>query len=364
MATRTWRPTSGNNWTTDANWAEGSKPTNADVAVFDASSGDVVLDATGAVCQSLDFTGYSGTVTRVAANVVIVGGASAGAISLSPSATHTGLVITCSSSVSGNTIASNGATSFGWTFDGTGDWTLSDAFATTTLVSVTRGTLDTNDKSVTIQRLTCNSTNTRSLVLGSSVITVTGQGTGTWDCGQTGSHVSSGLTVECGTSVIALTSTSSTAKRFTGGGNTWHIVRLTMGGTGTFDFRGSNTYYAIQTTGTPAAITLRFYGGHTHTFTGDDPLPSGTPGNLVTISSDTTEATTHTLSKSSGVVSVDYMHISNSVATGGAQWYAGANSTDGGGNSGWIFSAPPAAAATKVVAGAYGLTLGIGLTIR
>jgi hypothetical protein len=114
-----------------------------------------------------------------------------------------------------------------------------------------------------------------------------------------------------------------------------------MGGSGTFDITGNNTFANIETTGTPTAISIRMRAGSTQTFTGATPLPSGTSGNLVSIASMT--AATHTLSKSSGVVSCDYMSITNSIATGGATWYAGANSTDGGGNSGWIFTAPPAA---------------------
>jgi hypothetical protein len=66
---------------------------------------------------------------------------------------------------------------------------------------------------------------------------------------------------------------------------------------------------------------------------------SGTAGNLVTIGSVT--AATHTLSKSTGTVSSDYLSVSYSIATGGATWYAGANSTNGGNNTGWIFSALP-----------------------
>jgi hypothetical protein len=49
-----------------------------------------------------------------------------------------------------------------------------------------------------------------------------------------------------------------------------------------------------------------------------------------------------TISKSSGVVSnLDYLNIKDSTATGGATWYAGANSTNQGNNSGWIFAAAP-----------------------
>lgn len=49
----------------------------------------------------------------------------------------------------------------------------------------------------------------------------------------------------------------------------------------------------------------------------------------------------HMLSKASGTVSSDYLSISNSTAMGGAAWFAGNNSIDGGSNSGWIFPAPP-----------------------
>jgi hypothetical protein len=38
---------------------------------------------------------------------------------------------------------------------------------------------------------------------------------------------------------------------------------------------------------------------------------------------------------------VDYLSIKDSNATGGATWYAGANSVDAGNNTGWIFTAPP-----------------------
>lgn len=45
----------------------------------------------------------------------------------------------------------------------------------------------------------------------------------------------------------------------------------------------------------------------------------------------------HTLSKSSGTVDSDYLSLTNSVATGGATWYAGSHSTNVSGNTGWIF---------------------------
>jgi hypothetical protein len=79
-----------------------------------------------------------------------------------------------------------------------------------------------------------------------------------------------------------------------------------------------------------------FIGGTTQTV-GDFTL-SGTSGNLITI--DSTTASPFTLSKSSGNVSVSFLDIQDSVATGGADWIAlDANgNVDSGNNTGWVFS--------------------------
>lgn len=47
------------------------------------------------------------------------------------------------------------------------------------------------------------------------------------------------------------------------------------------------------------------------------------------------------LSKSGGVVSCDYLDLSNSNATGGATWYAGSHSVDTSNNDGWTFTDVP-----------------------
>lgn len=47
-----------------------------------------------------------------------------------------------------------------------------------------------------------------------------------------------------------------------------------------------------------------------------------------------------TLSKAYQFVALDYMNINDVAATGGADFYAGANSVDGGNNDGWLFESP------------------------
>jgi hypothetical protein len=66
----------------------------------------------------------------------------------------------------------------------------------------------------------------------------------------------------------------------------------------------------------------------------------GTPGNLMNIRSITNGAAA-TLFKSTGIVNVDYVSLQDSTATGGAGWFAGANSIDVSNNTGWVFSSPP-----------------------
>ena len=89
------------------------------------------------------------------------------------------------------------------------------------------------------------------------------------------------------------------------------------------------------------ARTLRFTSGTTTTVTNFNVYGSATA--KMTIAS-TTAGSPATLSKTSGIVSCDYLSIQDSTATGGATWYAGSNSTNVSGNTGWLFTSANAAA--------------------
>ena len=64
-------------------------------------------------------------------------------------------------------------------------------------------------------------------------------------------------------------------------------------------------------------------------------IATGSSGKIITLNIDTGTGQ-FTLSKSSGTVNCDYLDISNSNVTGGATWYPGSNSIDGGNNLGWM----------------------------
>ena len=209
-----------------------------------------------------------------------------------------------------------------------GSVTLQDALTTGTGVTttLTRGTLDLQSYTLSTGLFNSSNSDTRTIAFGTGQISCTGTGT-VWTTATT-----TGLTVT-GTGTISLTSAS--AKTFAGGSFSYSSVTLNQGGAGALTITGSNTFSNITNTVQPASVL--FTAGTTSTFTSFS--LSGTSGNLITIGSVT--AASHTLSKASGTVSSDFLSISRSSATGGAGWYAGANSTDGGNNSGWIFTAPP-----------------------
>lgn len=220
---------------------------------------------------------------------------------------------------------------------------LGDAYtnsrASSTVFGLGYGTFDANGYNVTFSGASCDvdlaftgnraSNATRTLAIGSGVFTVAGSGV-SFDAGD-----ATGLTVT-GTGTISLTSAS--AKTFAGEGVSYGTVTLNQGGAGTLNIDGSNSFGSVSNTyGATGATSILFVAGSTTTLTAW--AASGTSGKLLTIGS--TSAANHTLSIPAGIVGANFLSVSRSTATGGATWYAGANSTNGGNNTGWIFSNPP-----------------------
>jgi hypothetical protein len=143
----------------------------------------------------------------------------------------------------------------------------------------------------------------------------------------------SGTVTHTGTIVLAVASTNS--RTFAGGGKTYGTLTYTVAGsTGALVITGQNTFATINFSDVTNARTLTLPTSSGITITGTFNV-NGTSGKLMTVTGDVTKA--------SGTVSCDYLSLSSSDAAGGAAFYAGANSTNGGSNTGWIFTAPPAA---------------------
>ena len=134
------------------------------------------------------------------------------------------------------------------------------------------------------------------------------------------------LAITNGTIVISMTGAS--AKTFTGNGGSYGT--LNQGGAGILTIAGSNTFADMTATTRPS--TIRLTAGTTQTLSAFN--VNGISGSLVTIDS-SSAATQATLSKASGEVSVSYLSIRDSNATGGATWSA-FNSTFVSNVTGWV----------------------------
>lgn len=197
---------------------------------------------------------------------------------------------------------------------------------------VDQGTFTTSNYAISVGRFVSSSATTRTVTMGSTDWTLTGTGT-VWDTSTT-----TGLTFNKNTANILLSDTSTSSRTFSGGGLTYN--KVTIGGTtgtSTTTFVGSNTFGELASTKT-VAHTVRFTAGTTTTVTTWS--INGTDGNPVTITSPT--AAQHTLSNSGEKVTVNYLNISYSNATGGATWvaYESLGNFDSGNNTGWLFYNP------------------------
>lgn len=115
--------------------------------------------------------------------------------------------------------------------------------------------------------------------------------------------------------------------------NVWLDIPNGYGLTGTTIFQ-NNTFNEFKVTVTEPWI-LSFKEGSINTF--NKFIVNGTAGNLVTIKSSGTSTDVHYLvKKTRGETVSNYLNVNNSIARPTKAWFAG-NSTNGGGNNGWIF---------------------------
>ncbi|MFH1782960.1 MAG: filamentous hemagglutinin N-terminal domain-containing protein [Candidatus Omnitrophota bacterium] len=231
-----WGATGNTNWgTSDGVQDNASVPTSTDDALFTSTFvGDCVIAAT-ANCANLTFTGgtgYTGTLSGSSALNIY------GSLTLDAGMTLTASgTWTFASTAAGKTVTANGITAtFVPTFDGVGGvWTLQDAFdATGKTITLTRGTLDTNGKTVTCATFDADNSNTRTLTLGASTI----------NCNDWDTNTITNLTFNADTSTINVTTSGS----FYSGGLTFNDVNFTS--SGTVYIYGANTFANLTRTGT------------------------------------------------------------------------------------------------------------------
>jgi hypothetical protein len=341
-----WNLTGTQNWSSTG-WATASGGTPA-LANFPLAQDTAIFDNAGAATTvSIDAPWNIGTVNMSArtsamtisgANVPTVYGNWTAGSGVTQSFTNSTLF----GAAGTQTITSAGKSFFAVrNVNPSGTISLGDALTTTTTtantgVSLTSGAaFVANNYNVTTNAFVGS---TASINLGTGTFTITGTGN-CWNCSGTIS----------GSGEIILSNNTTTARAFLG--TTSQVYgKLTIGGntsTSTTTITGPTmTFSEIASTKT-VAHTIVF---PNTTTTVTNFTVRGTPGNVVTLSR-TGASGTFTLTKSgAGIIESDYLSISNSAVSPINTWYAGANSTNGGGNTNWIFTAVPVAGASKFLA--------------
>lgn len=310
-----------------------SNPSEANTISFNFTGGTYALTfPTGSRVRSLNFTGFSGSIVGGSNTLSVYGNLTLSATATLAASTNT--LSFPSTSATTRIITTNGVTiDRPLSFNGSGgSWRLADALtmASSRQLSHSNGTLDLNGKVLIVGTSYTTASGTKNLTFNGGELRCPAATTTAFNNAQP-----TNFTTTAGTGTGYIRMTGATAKTFVGGGSTYNCT-LSNDTSGALTISGNNTFTTIANGTQPTTFT--FTAGTTQTITNWG--ISGTAGNLVAINS-SAAGTPASLSKASGTVSADYLSIQDSAAAGGASWYAGANSTNVSGNSGWIFSAPP-----------------------
>lgn len=336
--TGTWDATTTTNWAASSGGAGGaSAPTAADDVVFDAASNVALLAftvtvGTGAVCQNFSTGGAGGALD----GAMTLAGSAAWSVygSLTyPAAnltrTYTG-TITFAATATGKTITTNGVTLTAGSvvFDGVGgEWTLGSALTVTTDITVTNGAFSTGNFAVAAANLLSSNSNTRSINLGSSALTLSGSTPITFT-------TSTNLTLTAGTSTITCSGASPT---FSGGGLTFYNVSFTTVGASTKTISGANTFNNLSITSTTGTreTTLIFNSNNTVSGTLTLGAPATAVNRMFVRSGVPAAASTLTVAAVAALSDADLKDIA---VTGASAPWSGTRLGDCGGNSGITFA--------------------------
>jgi len=360
----TWHVASGNtNWSTTSGGASNAtEPGTGDVAILDGNSPSNTI-STAFTIQGLDCTGGTGsfanTLTHNTAVTLTINTGAATSLRFSSGMTYTpastSSLITFTNTTGTAQLTSAGKAFTAITVNGAGGTVqqqdnLNVNAVTNSILTVTAGVFDANGNATTACIFSSSNSNTRSILLGSSVTL--------------GGNVTENTTVWNFTTVTGLTFTKNSAAMtilnassniiggigFAGGGLTYNGLTVNASTYGlTLVTTGSNTF---STFSIGAGWSLCVTQGTTTTVTTAFTL-AGTQSKPMMISNTTPWFGQASISCPSGTATLKWGGLQGITATGGATFTA-SDTFDFGGNSGWSITPPadsaltPAAIATAV----------------
>jgi hypothetical protein len=203
------------------------------------------------------------------------------------------------------------------------------------------GTLDLNGYTVTTNQFFSNSnaSATRTLTFGSGILALRGNDT-TYPTGVLYIDDQSGVpafTCNPDTGAINFTANGNKSINVSSTNTTTILPTITNTTNSVLTFLASNNNLLFGDLGAvPSSTTYTFTSGRTYYFSnftlrrnaGTVTLNSTSPGSI------------YRLNMATGIANCQRLNITDSTAEGGARWFAGSLSTDGGNNTGWIFTNP------------------------
>ena len=347
--TRYWVATSGGNWNDTSSWSTtsggssgASVPLPQDTAIFDASSitsgGRTITVNRQILCSTITATALANSPTLSFSSQAEVYGQVLFPASYSWSGSGLTFKSRTNVTFATNSVSIPGALSIympAASFTLTGDVSMSGA------LTIQYGTFNADQYDIAATSVVAaqgvggsSPIASTTIMLGSGVWTLSGTQTA-WSVPSVGGFVS----IEPGTSTIKIVHSGASTRVFNGGNGHEYYALLFSGGGTECRITGSNSFASISTDTAPTTFT--FQAGSTTTLRTQTLSVSGTAGNIVTLKS-LTNGSPWYITTDAGSVSVDYVSVRDSVASEN-RFFAGANSTDVSGNTGWIFAAAPAA---------------------
>jgi len=341
----TWDTTSTTNWSTSSGGASGaSAPTAADNVFFDSNSnvgtGAFTVTVSAAVCNDFNAPGAStaldGAMTLAFASSTLTVSGSWTNQATNFAVTNTAGLLTFNATTTGKTITTNGVTiGVNTTLNGVGGaWTLGSALNISTFtLTLTNGTFDTSasNYAVTAVAFSSSNSNTRTINLNGSTVSLSSQGLTAWNLSTT-----TNATLNAGTSTITCTANNFT---FAGGGLTYRNLSFTN--TTIFNasknITGANTFNNLTISGPSANGTNAIDISADQTINGTLTV-NGSNGNRRIFVRSNTMGTTRTLTCAAiaAMTDVDFRDIA---IAGAAGTLSGTRLGDCGGNSNITFVA-------------------------
>ena len=200
---------------------------------------------------------------------------------------------------------------------------LGDATTFTNTITLTRGTFDAKNYNLTCNTFSSSNSNVRTIFLGSSTVSISGNLIFT---------TNQNLTFNAGTSQINMTGQVGTIG---GGSQTFYNVSFTSLISGTRTIQGINTFNQLSSVST-VAHTIDFSSNQTiGTW-----LINGSSGNIVTVKSNVA-GTRRTINLTNVTSGIDYLSVKDIGITDANKFYVGSNSIDGGNNLNVYFTIQP-----------------------